>query len=121
MHQSFSDFTYLMPGYMGRKFNVQGAVEPNVAGEAYLEMIVTFLRKCFNNELSYDYVKEVASRYPFIIEGTNIELDDVDVEKDMLKAEEQLKDSTTSSSSESDKQYDKIESETHHHNGKANL
>lgn len=90
VHQSFSDFTYLMPGYMGRKFHVQGAIDPSVAGEAYLEMTVAFLRKCFEGGSTLESVREVATRYDFVMEGTNVKLDDEDVEKEMLKAEEQL-------------------------------
>ncbi|KAE9555576.1 hypothetical protein FO519_001247 [Halicephalobus sp. NKZ332] len=90
VHQSFSDFTYLMPGFMGRKFHVQGLVDPSVAGEAYLEMTVAFLRKCFEGNSALNAVREVARRYDFVMEGTNIKLDDVDVEQEMLKAEEQL-------------------------------
>lgn len=79
-----------MPGYMGRKFGVQGEIDPQDAGEAYLEMTVAFLRKCFAQEPALEAVREVAQRYNFVMEGTNIKVDDEDVEKEMLKAEEQL-------------------------------
>jgi platelet-activating factor acetylhydrolase len=91
VHQSFSDFTYLMPGYLGRKFGVQGEIDPYEAGEAYLELTVTFLRKCFANEPALEAVREVANRYSnFVMEGTNIKVDDEPVEKEMYKVEEQL-------------------------------
>ncbi|CAD5234730.1 unnamed protein product [Bursaphelenchus xylophilus] len=83
VHQSFSDFSYLMPGYVGRKFALQGDLDPIQTGEAIMEITVTYLRKCFENIPAIEHLREVAKRYShFVIEGTDISLEDGDNGKD---------------------------------------
>lgn len=77
MHQSFSDFTFLMPGYVGRKFNVQGDMEPTYCGEAILEFSVAFLRRIFSGNTALDATRKVMERYAnYVVEGTNMDLDE---------------------------------------------
>lgn len=77
VHQSFSDFTFLMPGYVGRKFNVQGDMEPTHCGEAIMELSVTFLRRVFNGQPALESMRKIAERYAsHVVEGTNMEVED---------------------------------------------
>ncbi|KAI6191544.1 1-alkyl-2-acetylglycerophosphocholine esterase [Aphelenchoides bicaudatus] len=81
VHQSFSDFSYLMPGYVGRKFALQGELDPIHTGEAVLEMVVTHLRNSFEKQPLLDHLREVAKRYEhFVVEGTN--LDEMEADKE---------------------------------------
>ncbi|KAI6209619.1 1-alkyl-2-acetylglycerophosphocholine esterase [Aphelenchoides besseyi] len=72
VHQSFSDFAYLMPGYVGRKFSLQGELDPTFTGEAILEIVVAHLRRCFGQDGPEP--REVAARYKeFVFEGTDLD------------------------------------------------
>lgn len=65
-----------MPGYVGRKFALQGDLDPSFTGEAILEMIATHLRKAFEKVPLIDHLREVAQRYEhFVLEGTNLNLE----------------------------------------------
>uniref|UniRef100_A0A7E4W5G9 1-alkyl-2-acetylglycerophosphocholine esterase n=1 Tax=Panagrellus redivivus TaxID=6233 RepID=A0A7E4W5G9_PANRE len=88
VHQSFSDFTYLMPGFMGRKFGVQGDIDPHVAGEAYLELSVAFLRQALSGSTSVEALREVAQRYEFVVEGTTVDLEDEETATDDPKSDD---------------------------------
>lgn len=75
VHQSFSDFSYLMPGYVGRKFALQGDIDPFVTGEAILELSVAHLRSVFikRNGPMIENLREIAKRYEgFVFEGTEL-------------------------------------------------
>ncbi len=75
VHQSFSDFAFLMPGYVGRKFRVQGELDPCYTGEAILEMSVAFLQKAFAGVSARDTLMQLAERYKeFVMEGTDLDL-----------------------------------------------
>lgn len=75
VHQSFSDFSFLKPGYIGKKFHVQGELDPCYTGEAILELTVAFLTKCLSGERAHDDVIAVVERYNgLVIEGTDIDL-----------------------------------------------
>lgn len=66
-----------MPGYMGRKFNVQGDMDPTYCGEAVMEFSVTFLRRIFNGQPALDSMRKIAERYgDHVVEGTNMELEE---------------------------------------------
>ncbi|KAH7706594.1 platelet-activating factor acetylhydrolase [Aphelenchoides avenae] len=75
VHQSFSDFAFLMPGYVGRRFNLQGELDPLHTAEAYMELTVNFLRKCFHGEPAQEVMRETAQRYAdFVLEGTDLDV-----------------------------------------------
>lgn len=81
MHQSFSDFSYLMPGYVGRRFALQGELDPTHTGEAILEITVSYLRKCFEGTSPLEQLRTIAQRYShFVLEGTDLRLDEAAAE-----------------------------------------
>lgn len=85
VHQSFSDFAFLKPGYIGRRFNLQGDLDPLHTAEAILEIIVTYLKQCFNGERASESLRELIERYShFIFEGTDIELDSTSEENNVV-------------------------------------
>jgi hypothetical protein len=79
-----------MPGYIGRKFALQGDLDPLVTGEAILELTVAHLRKVFSkrNEPLVDHLRNVVKKYDFIFEGTELEDETNDVESsDEIRSE----------------------------------
>lgn len=81
-----------MPGYVGRKFALQGDLDPTHTGEAILEITVTYLRKCFEGTPALEHLREVAKKYTsFVFEGTDINFDpevaDSDATSDSKKKE----------------------------------
>jgi len=68
VHQSFSDFSFLMPGYVGRKLGVQGELHPLYTGEAILEMTARYLQSVFQgDEVTVENLKELVERYAHIV------------------------------------------------------
>ena len=73
----------MKPGYIGKKFRVQGEHDPCYTGGAILELTVAFLTKCLNGEKAHDDVLAVMERYKgLVIEGTDIDLGSGEEESD---------------------------------------
>uniref|UniRef100_A0A915DYC9 1-alkyl-2-acetylglycerophosphocholine esterase n=1 Tax=Ditylenchus dipsaci TaxID=166011 RepID=A0A915DYC9_9BILA len=78
VHQTFSDFSFLMPGYMGKKMNLQGELDPNFTGHAIIEIVVTFLRNCFQSGKAANDIRQLLAKYDsnFVFEGTDLNLEE---------------------------------------------
>lgn len=67
-----------MPGYVGRKFALQGDLDPMLTCEAVLELVVAHLRKSFlKEEPLIEHLREVVKKYDhFVTEGMDATLDE---------------------------------------------
>ncbi|KAI1718798.1 platelet-activating factor acetylhydrolase, isoform II domain-containing protein [Ditylenchus destructor] len=75
VHQSFSDFGFLMPGYIGRKFGLQGDLDPLDTGSVIVDIVATYLRECFQNQRSIDRLREFSKNHEdLVLEGTDLDL-----------------------------------------------
>ena len=81
VHQSFSDLSFLTSGYLGRKNNLQGDLDPYYTGAAILQLTIAFLEQIFRGEKANDALQLIREKYAeFIIEGTDITNLDVEEE-----------------------------------------
>uniref|UniRef100_A0AC35UHF8 1-alkyl-2-acetylglycerophosphocholine esterase n=1 Tax=Rhabditophanes sp. KR3021 TaxID=114890 RepID=A0AC35UHF8_9BILA len=76
VHQSFSDFSFLCQGFVGKKAGFQGDVDPIHFGEAATEMMNSYFKSIINGQDYQKNMKPIVERYDFVNEGSPIELDD---------------------------------------------
>ncbi|KAL3109313.1 hypothetical protein niasHT_010577 [Heterodera trifolii] len=116
VHQSFSDFGFLVPGRVARYIGVQGDLDPLFTGTAVLEMVLQFLESQFlhqqqqkedeedtedeegeqdevarSNASALDRLRRlVAEKYAaFVVEGTDIPQVKLDEVAPLVEAEQQ--------------------------------
>uniref|UniRef100_A0A0K0FVF4 1-alkyl-2-acetylglycerophosphocholine esterase n=1 Tax=Strongyloides venezuelensis TaxID=75913 RepID=A0A0K0FVF4_STRVS len=79
VHQSFSDFSFLHPGFIGKAAGLQGTNDPLIIGEVATEMIHHYFQKLINNENAHDTLEDIRKKYDFIIKGTTLTVDDCEL------------------------------------------
>uniref|UniRef100_A0A914ZD01 1-alkyl-2-acetylglycerophosphocholine esterase n=1 Tax=Parascaris univalens TaxID=6257 RepID=A0A914ZD01_PARUN len=75
VHQSFTDFSLLSPGFFGRRLGLQGTVDPLRCMEAAVELTVQFLRR-YSLGHEVDLTPTLERYQDFAFEGTNLDLDE---------------------------------------------
>lgn len=72
-HQAFTDFPFLLPNFLTRRFGFTGKIDPIICMEAVVSLTLQFLKQNFDGE--ENGLDSIISRYSnFIVEGTTLEL-----------------------------------------------
>uniref|UniRef100_A0A0K0DY47 1-alkyl-2-acetylglycerophosphocholine esterase n=1 Tax=Strongyloides stercoralis TaxID=6248 RepID=A0A0K0DY47_STRER len=79
VHQSFSDFSFLHPGFIGKAAGLQGSNDPLLIGEVAIEMIHNYFQKLIKNENAHDILEDIRKKHDFIIKGTTLTLDNCEL------------------------------------------
>uniref|UniRef100_A0A1I7XH47 1-alkyl-2-acetylglycerophosphocholine esterase n=1 Tax=Heterorhabditis bacteriophora TaxID=37862 RepID=A0A1I7XH47_HETBA len=71
VHQTFTDFPFLVGPFFGKRFNLQGETEVETSMEAIVEISVSFLRRVHENNTVQSAINQlVEQKYSkFVIEG----------------------------------------------------
>uniref|UniRef100_A0A0N4Z480 1-alkyl-2-acetylglycerophosphocholine esterase n=1 Tax=Parastrongyloides trichosuri TaxID=131310 RepID=A0A0N4Z480_PARTI len=79
VHQSFSDFSFIHPGYIGKAAGLQGSVDPLHIGEVTMEMIHSYFQKLIIDEDAKESLEDIRKRYDFIVNGTTLEVNNCEL------------------------------------------